>query len=431
MKKNIGPTEKPAAEIKKERKKTPVKNLDYYLNQLANSKVEEFEKIFKYLSKFDHVEVLSKLSVILESASTIDTLRNAHDVFVKYGEKSIEYINAMLDKPGVKFDAVECALFSLHAIGNKSAAQKKLLELYSRYKNDNDVNLQIVIDMFELDLLKEAVDAAAYHMSLGLEQKNELLSVLVEFFEEHLEIESWLRQQNDANSKNLISIIDDIAESFEDMTITQNSIEFFKFEDFLTESYSEKNIPETIFCYDLANNIANYITHYKQENYLDFLDYSQIKGFVFCLVRDSIELIKNSAEGGRASLLCDLDSDAAALFLKDTAKSQFERLYSFFWDDMKLIYGPEGIQPINIDFFAWKMSCQVYTSLREFISNTGGITPDINSEDENFLKFVFNISEEIVGGVEEFVSCTNEKTIFKIDESTVAYFKQLIKKNKK
>ena len=431
MKKNIVPAEKPPAEIKKARKKAPVKTLEYYLGQLTNSKIEEFEKIFKHISKFDHQDVLSSLSIILENASTIDTLRNAHDVFVKYGEKSEEYLNKILNKPGVKFDAVECALFSLHAIGNKTAARKKLLELYSQYKNDNDVNLQIVVDMFELDLLKEAVEAASYHMNLGLEEKNELLSVLLEFFEEHLEIESWLRQQNDNHSKSLISMIDDISESLEDMTITQNAIEFFKFEDFLTESYNEKNIHETIFCYDLANNIANYITHYKQENYLDFLDYSQIKGFVFCLVRDCIELIKNSAEGGRSSLLCDLDSDAAALFLKDTAKSQFERLYGFFWDDMKLIYGPEGIQPINIDFFAWKMNCQVYTSLRDFISNNGGIMPDINSEDENFLKFVFNISEEIVGGVEEFVSCTNEKTIFKIDETTVAYFKQLIKKNKK
>ncbi len=431
MKKTIAPSEKPVAEIKKDRKKAPVKTLEYYLGQLTSAKVEEFEKLFKHISKFDHAEVLSKLSIILETASTINTLRNSHDIFVKYGTRSVEYIDALLNKPGVKFDAVECALFSLHAIGNKSAAQHKLLELYARHKDDNEVNLQIVVDMFELDLLREAVDAADYHMNLGLEQKNELLTVLVEFFEEHLEIESWLRQQIDSKSKKLISIIDDISESFEDMTITQNSIEFFKFEDFLTESYNEKNIRETIFCYDLANNIANYITHYKQENYLDFLDYSQIKGFVFCLVRDSIELIKNSAEGGHGSLLCDLDSDAAALFLKDTSKSQFERLYSFFWDDMKLIYGPEGIQPINIDFFAWKMNCQVYSSLRDFISNNGGISPDINSEDESFLKFVFNMAEEIVGGVEEFVSCTSEKTIFKIDETTVEYFKQLIKKNKK
>lgn len=431
MKKNIEEAGKPAPETKKERKKAPAKTLDHYMALLTNAKAAEFEKIFKNISKFDHAEVLSATSTMLENASTIDTLRNVHDVFVKFGKRSLEYIGRLLEKPGVKFDAVECALFSLHAIGNKSDARNKLLELYTRYKDDNDVNLQIVIDMFELDLLKEAVDAADYHMNLGLDQKNELLTVLMEFFEEHLEIESWLRQQNDAKSRNLISIIDDISESMEDMTITQNSIEFFKFEDFLNDGYNEKNIHETIFCYDLANNIANYIAHYKQENYLDFLDYSHIKGFVFCLVRDSIELIKNSAEGGRSSLLCDLDSDASTLFSKDTTKSQFERLYSFFWDDMKLIYGPEGIQPINIDFFAWKMNCQVYTSLRDFISNNGGITPDVNSEDESFLKFVFNISEEIVGGVEEFVSCTNEKTIFKIDETTVAYFKQLIKKNKK
>lgn len=418
-------------ESAKERKRPVARPLEYYIARLESAKAEAMPRILKSIDKFDRKEVLEKLSAFLSAASSIDALRNSHDAFVHYGAESVPYLETIAANPEERFDVIECVVFSLYAIGEKPKARSLLLQTYLRFKDDSSCNAQIIVDMFEMDLWKEAVDASTYHMSLDAESMGELLSILWEFFDEHLEIEAWLRKQTDNNSKLLIEAIDEVSDSVGEMTVVQNPIEFYKFEEFCQAPGDDGEMRETIFAYNLANTAANFITHYKQENDVDFLDYSKVKGFVFVLVMEAVKFVKSSADGGKKALLCDLDADASALFARDSHSGQYERLFSYFWEDMKLLYRNEQVAPINIDFFAWRMNCLVYGCLRDFIARNGGLVPEINNEDESFIRFVFNLAEEIAGNVEEFVSCGEGKSIFRIDDGTVEFFRQYLKKEKK
>lgn len=436
--------------LKRDAKKTAnksqdnsVKSIDACLVKLKTAEIEDIPKILQKLKKFNDEQVLDALSLFIENASTDEEFHNAHDIFNAYGEKSRPYLEKLFQNNKDNFSIHECVIYSLFSLGYKADAQQKILALYEEHKAESgETTLQIIVDMFEIELYKEALKASTDFMNRGFEELNMILAVLLEFFESHLEIESWLRQQNDPDARNLIKTLDEVNDSIGELTLDRDSLEFFKIEDFMGGGFEEQNINELIFCYDLANSIANFVISYKEENYIDFLSHPQIKEFVFGLIPPIMETIKISAR--HDGILCDLEAPADELFKKDRLKETYERLFTFFWEDMKLIYGGENeIAAINIDYFAWKISCTVYNSLKEFITKNGGIVSQLNNEDESFIKFIFNISEEIVTNVEEYVTCpSSEKDngdnnsngggtsdiIFNVDEHTVKMFKDMIRK---
>ncbi|OQA77411.1 MAG: hypothetical protein BWY32_02458 [bacterium ADurb.Bin243] len=411
--------------IKKKSKKIGAAILDNYIRRLADTKKENLEKLIKMMSKFDERIVLTKLCSFLEHAATIDGLRNAHDAIVSYGVKALPYLEKLYQKAGLKFEALECIVFAIFAIGARRSSNEKLVELYKKYKDDEQYNLQVIIDMFELELLSEAVAASLEFIQKSDEHKIEFISMMLEFFEGHLEVEAWLRKQNDSGCRKLITLLDDYSESFENMSVTRDNIEFFKFEEFLG---ADRNAPleEIIYCYEMSNLVANYITSYKEENDINFMPYNHIKGFVYLLMNNAVELIKNLS-GPAFPILSDLDAEAAQLFSKDSQKLQYEKLYAFFWQDMKLIYG-DVIKPVNIDYFAWRMLCLTYSTALDYIQKTEQYSITKDEDDEAFISFVFGVSEEIAGNIEEYlVSDGSGGNVFAVDEATLNYFSGLIK----
>lgn len=415
--------------INKKSKKISGVILDNYIRRLADTKKEKLDKLVKLISKFDERVVLTKLCSFLEHNTTIDGFRNAHDILVGYGVKSINYLEKLYQKPGLRFEASECIVFALYALGDKNSSNAKLLDLYKNLKNDEQYNLQIIIDMYELDLINEAVAASLDFMGRSEEHKIEFVSTILEFFEGHLEVEAWIRKQNDTNCRRLINMLDDYSESFENMSVTRDNIEFFKFEDFISAD-KETPVEQMIYCYEMSNLVANYITSFKEENDINFMPYNNIKGFVFLLMSNSVELIKTLSSPA-FPVLCDLEADASQLFSKDSFKSQYEKLFSFFWGDMKLIYG-DIIKPVNIDYFAWRMLCLTYSTLRDYLQKTPDYHLDKDEDDELFVNFVFGVAEEVTGNVEEYIFCDGSGgTVFAVDEITLNYFSDLMKQNQK
>jgi hypothetical protein len=414
--------------INKKSKKISGVILDNYIRRLADTKKEKLDKLVKMISKFDERVVLTKLCSFLEHNATIDGFRNAHDIIVSYGPKSIGYLEKLYQKPGLRFEVSECVIFALYALGDKNSSNAKLLELYKTLKDDERYNLQIIIDMYELDLLNEAVAASLDFIRRGEEHKIEFVSTILEFFEGHLEVEAWIRKQSDANCRRLINMLDDYSESFENMNVTRDNIEFFKFEDFISAD-KETPVEQMIYCYEMSNLVANYITSFKEENDINFMPYNNIKGFVFLLMTNSVELIK-TLSGPAFPVLCDMDADASPLFAKDSFKSQYEKLFSFFWSDMKLIYG-DNVKPVNIDYFAWRMLCLTYTTLRDYLQKTPDYHLEKDEDDEAFVDFIFGVSEEVTGNVEEYIFCDGGQTVFAVDEITLNFFKDLMKQNQK
>lgn len=410
---------------KKSKKSLSGALLDNYIRRLADTKKEKLDRLLKMMSKFDERIVLTKLCSFLEHNTTMDGYRNAHDAIVGYGAKAVPYLEKLYQKVSLKFDAQECVIYALFAVGARASAASKLAGLYSQYKDDERYNLQIIIDMFELDMMNEAVAAGLEFAAKSDEHKIEFISMMLEFFEGHLEVEAWLRKQTDGNSRKLINMLDDYSESFENMSVTRDNIEFFKFEEFVT---SDKSVPveQMVYCYEMSNLVANYITAYKEENDINFMPYNGIKGFVFMLMKNAVELIK-ALSGPALPVLCDLDADASQLFAKDTQKLQYEKLFEFFWRDMKLIYG-DPVKPVNIDYFAWRMLCLTYTTLLDYVQSARGYPVDREEDDELFLNFVFGVSEEVAGNIEEYISCDGGgESVFAIDAATLNYFSGLIR----
>jgi len=121
--------------IKKAKKINPAL-LDNYIKRLSETKKENFAKLMTMISKYDYRVVLTKLSALLEQNNSIDGFRNIHDAFVSYGEKAFTYLEKLYAKPNLKFEAMECIIFVMFTIGKKDDARKKLIELYSLKKND-------------------------------------------------------------------------------------------------------------------------------------------------------------------------------------------------------------------------------------------------------------------------------------------------------
>ncbi len=411
--------------INKKNRKLNGAVLDNYIRRLAGTKKENLDKLVKTISKFDWRIVLTKLCSFLEHNTTVDGFRNAHDVIISYGNKAIAFLEKLYQKPELRFETVECALFALYELGAVKLAKDKLRALYLTFKNDERYNLQIIIDMFELDMPLEAAAAGLEYMSAGDENRFEFVSMMLDFFESHLEVEAWLRKQNDTSCRKLISIIDDYADSFENMSVSRDNIEFFKFEDFITP---DKKIPveQIVYSYEMANLVANYITAFKEESDINFMPYNNIKGFVFILINNSIDLIQ-SFSSPVFPVLCDLDAEASHLFAKDSYKLRYEKLFSFFWRDMKLIYG-DVIKPVNIDYFAWRTLCLTYGTLRDYLQKMPEYHINKDEDDDQFVNFIFGVSEEIAGNIEEYIQCDGSGNIFMLDEESRNYFNDLIEK---
>lgn len=408
------------------RKKESPGPAEQIVARLVETDEADVKKFFDELSALPEEEVFEKLVHALAKAKSATAFHNLHDIFVLYGQRSVGHLEKFYSSGRRKNEAIECLIFSLYDIGEKQSAREKLVRLYEELKKDDLAALQLIIDMFEFELLKNAVDAATEYIARGYDQKIQMIESLLDFFEEHLEIEARLRQQSDSNSRALIAILDEVSDGLNDLSISRDSLEFFKFEDFLS-AIGGDNIKEAIFCYEVSNALANFITRYKEENDIEFLGYTAVGGFVFELSRPVLNLIKKmAAEPG--AVLCDLDAPAADLFEKDAQRNQLEKMYSAFWEDMRLIYGGPA-EPTNIDFFAWKTSCLIHSSLREFVARSGGIFPRENSEDDQMVRFIFDVSEEIVSYTEEYVSCS-EDGIFRIDEETVKFYEELVKQPK-
>ncbi len=411
--------------INKKSKKISGTLLDNYIRRLADTKKEKLDKLIKMMSKFDERIVLPKLCSFLEHNTTLDGYRNAHDAIVSYGAKAVPYLEKLYQKPTMKFESLECVVFALYAVGARASSGEKLAALYKTFGNDERYNLQIIIDMFELDLMSEAVLASLEFVSKSDEHKIEFVSMMLEFFEGHLEVEAWLRKQTDANSRKLIGLLDDYSESFENMSVTRDNIEFFKFEEFITPDKSDA-IEQMVYCYEMSNLVANYITSYKEENDINFMPYINIKGFVFLLMNNVVGLIR-TLSSPTIPVLCDLDADSTQLFAKDTQKMQYEKLYAFFWRDMKMIYG-DVVKPVNIDYFAWRTLCLTYSTLLDFVQSTQDFPVDKEEDDEKFVNFVFGVSEEIAGNIEEYIACDGSgESVFAIDDATLNYFNELMK----
>jgi len=406
--------------------KNPPGAIELIIERLVEADEADVPKLFTELSAQPDDEVLEKLAAALAKAKTATAFHNIHDVFVMYGQKSVRHLESLYSSGRKRSEVIECIIFSLFDIGEKQSARDKIVKLYEDLKKDDTAAMQLIVDMFEFELLKNAVDAAAEYINRGYEQKIQLIESLMDFFEEHLEIEARLRQQNDSNSRTLIAILDEVSDGLSDLSISRDGLEFFKFEDFITAIGSD-NIKEAIFCYEISNAMANFITRYKEENDIEFLGYTSVGGFVFGLSGSILSLIKKmAAEPG--SILCDLDAPADDLFEKDSHKNQFEKMYSAFWEDMRLIYGGPA-EPTNIDYFAWKTACLVHSAIREFVTRQGGIFPSENCEDDSLIRFIFDVSEEIVSYTEEFVSCSDEG-LFRIDDETVKFYEELLKQPK-
>lgn len=271
-----------------------------------------------------------------------------------------------------------------------------LAALYEARKDELPDAAECAVSMIETGhpaWVKRVVE----QFSRSVEHAAEMAYQLRIFFEDHPEAAKELESSGSPEARLVLERYREALELLTEERDGEDEIAFFAEDDVAWPDESVR-----AFLTEIGNHIANTLLAMKEEEELEFLDYSGVRDFARRLAPAALALARaESVEGG---LIDEPDELFPESLAADPDRERNPELWLEFERYLQEMYGDRDLY--NIDVFMWRMvaACRDLVDARAF-----GMV-DLEKRE----RFIVDLAAAVTGRVEECLTCERECP-FKLD----------------
>lgn len=335
------------------------------------------------------IEGRSDLAALFRETLLEDLREREFDALVTLLSAFPAVIETLLASPD-DFPFVACRCLLDAAREAKLDTAKPLSALYKARKEEFPDGAECAVSMLETGH-PAWVKTVLEQFSHSVDHAAEMAYQLRIFFEDNADTAKELETSESPEVRLVLARYREALDLLADEREGEDEIEFFAEADIATDDE-----PVKTFLFEVGNHIANTLLAMKDEEELEFLDYSAVRDFARRLAPLALLLArKESMEGG---LLDDPDELHLESLAADPDREKSPELWLEFERYLQEMYGDRDLY--RIDVFMWRAVAIV----RDLVdARVFGMIDGDKRE-----RFIVDLSAALTGRIEECLSCEKE-----------------------